>query len=222
MVVFDTISMMEKIKHIYCDFDGTITKHDAVNMFFEQFAHKDWLIYEEQWIKGEISSRENAIKQVALVRAVSSSELNDYIESIEIDEYFLDFIEFITKNNINFTILSDGFDLFISEVLNRYKLAHIKYYANHLVYKDNKFSIEFPYYNNECIKKSGMCKCKQVQEQEFCYIGDGTSDLCVAQHAKILFATKSLCKHCVTNDIKHIQFENFSDIIKNVSKINGV
>ena len=52
---------MEKIDAIYCDFDGTITKKDAVNTFFEMYAPPKWLDSEQLWIEGKISSRENAV-----------------------------------------------------------------------------------------------------------------------------------------------------------------
>ena len=141
---------MKRFYAIYCDFDGTITKEDSVNKFFEMYA-PNWMESEEQWIAGKISSRENAIIQVGLLKNISMQELDEYINSIEIDDYFLDFVEFVKSKNIKLTILSDGFDLFIQKVLERYNLD-IPYYANKLIYKNGKFNIEFPYYNEKCNK----------------------------------------------------------------------
>ncbi len=203
---------MKKIDAIYCDFDGTITKEDSVNSFFEMYAPACWMDSEKLWIEGKISSRENAIIQVGLLKNVSQKQLDDYINSIEIDDYFLEFVDYTRKNNIKLTILSDGFDLFIQKVLERYNLD-IPYYANKLIYDGGKFSIEFPYYNDDCDKKAGMCKCKKVTEDHFCYIGDGTSDLCIASKADILFASKNLHKFCKENNIKHSQFTSFHNII---------
>lgn len=202
---------MERFDTIYCDFDGTITKRDSVNEFFELYA-PNWTDSEKLWIEGKISSRENAIIQVGLLNDVSQKQLDDYINSIEIDDYFLDFVDYLKSKNINLTILSDGFDLFIQKILERYNLD-IPYYANKLIYKNGKFSIEFPYYNENCNKKAGMCKCQKVRENSFCYIGDGTSDLCIAKRADVLFATKNLHKYCEKNLIKHHYFETFSNII---------
>ncbi|MBR2526809.1 MtnX-like HAD-IB family phosphatase [bacterium] len=205
---------MEKILSIYCDFDGTITKNDTVNTFFEKFASKKWLEYEQLWIDGKITSQENAVKQVALLENISAVEFNNYIESIEIDDYFIEFIKFAKLNNIKFTILSDGFDLFIEKTLEKYNLKDIPYYANHLIYENNSFKIAFPYHNKSCDIGAGMCKCEKVKEKNFCYIGDGTSDLCIAKKADILFATKNLQKYCTKNEIKHIQFTTFKDILR--------
>lgn len=206
------ISCMKMIETIYCDFDGTITKKDSVNEFLEKFTGDKWLKSEKLWIEGKISSRENAIIQVGLLNDVSQKQLDNYINSIEIDDYFLEFVEFVKSKNIKFTILSDGFDLFIQKVLERYNLE-IPYYANKLIYKNGKFNIEFPYYNENCDKKAGMCKCEKVKEKSFCYIGDGTSDLCIAKKADVLFASKNLHKYCEENNIKHINFKSFCDIL---------
>ena len=205
------MNFMEIIESIYCDFDGTITKKDSVNSFFEMYA-PNWMDSEKLWIEGKISSRENAIIQVGLLKNVTQKQLNDYVDSIEIDDYFLEFVEFVKSNNIKLTILSDGFDLFIKKILERYNL-NIPYYANKLIYKDGKFNIEFPYYNENCDKKAGMCKCQKVKEKKFCYIGDGTSDLCIASKADILFASKKLHQFCKENNIKHSHFTSFRNII---------
>lgn len=202
---------MEIIKTIYCDFDGTITKEDSVNKFLEMYA-PNWMDSEKLWIEGKISSRENAIIQVSLMNNISQKQLDDYINSIEVDDYFLDFVDFVKTHNIKLTILSDGFDLFIQKTLERYSLD-IPYFANRLIYKSGKFSIEFPYYNESCEKKAGMCKCQKVKENSFCYIGDGTSDLCIAQKATLLFASKNLCQYCTKNNIQHINFKSFCDIL---------
>ena len=204
---------MKKISVIYCDFDGTITKKDAVNGFFEKYADAKWLQYEDLWMEGKISSRENAIKQVALIENVSQNQINQYIDSIEIDKSFLDFVAYLQKKEIKLTVLSDGFDLFIKKTLEKYNLD-IPIYANHLFFKDNKLQIEFPYYNEKCDISAGMCKCNKIKEKEFCYIGDGTSDLCVAKKASVLFATKKLRQYCEKNNISHYPFDSFMDIIE--------
>ncbi len=214
---------MKILESIYCDFDGTITKKDSVNGFFEMYAPKNWMDSEKLWIEGKISSKENAIIQVGLLNNISQKQLDDYINSIEIDDYFLEFVEYVKSKDIKLTILSDGFDMFIQNVLKRHNLV-IPYYANKLIYQNGKFNIEFPYYNKNCDKKAGMCKCSKVKEKSFCYIGDGTSDLCIAQKANILFASKNLHNYCEKKNIKHIHFKSFCDILKLLDKeiiING-
>ena len=205
---------MKEIRAIYCDFDGTITKADAVNTFFEMYAPSKWLESEQLWIDGKITSKENAIIQVGLLPEITPKQLDDYIESIEIDEYFPEFVKYIKSKNIKFTILSDGFDLFVKKTLEKHNINGIDVFANHLIHENNKFRIEFPYHNTTCDVGAGMCKCKRIMEKDFCYIGDGTSDLCIAKKANILFATKNLHKFCNENAINHIPFKSFHNIIE--------
>ncbi|MBR1681711.1 MtnX-like HAD-IB family phosphatase [bacterium] len=165
-------------------------------------------------MEGKITSQENAIKQVDLISEISPQQLDDFINTVEIDDYFLEFLKYIQSKNINFTIVSDGFDLFIEKTLEKYNINNIPYYANHIIYENNRFKIEFPYHNEKCDLGAGMCKCNKVKEKEFCYIGDGTSDLCIARKADLLFATKNLKKYCEKNLINHYPFKSFSNIIK--------
>ena len=72
------MNIANTINTIYCDFDGTITKNDSVNRFFEMYASKNWIDSEKLWIEGKISSRENAIIQVSLLKNVSQQQLDDY------------------------------------------------------------------------------------------------------------------------------------------------
>ncbi len=210
---------MNNINTIYCDFDGTITKQDAVNTFLDKFAPPEWVKSENLWIAGKISSMENAKRQVKLLPPLSTKAIDDYINSIKIDDYFVEFTKFLKKKNIKLVILSDGFDLFIKKTLEKYNLTNIEFFANKVIHNDGcKISLEFPYHNPDCEKKAGMCKCIRIKEKEFAYIGDGTSDLCVAQKASMLFATKSLKKYCEENLINHYPFNDFRDIISVLDK----
>lgn len=205
------------IKSIYSDFDGTITKRDTVNAFLEQYADASWVESEKSWVEGKITSRENAIIQVGLIRPMTEKVLNEYIDSIEVDDCFLDFYRYTSRHDIRLTILSDGFDLFIERTLAKYGLKGIPFYANHLVCRDGRFGIEFPHFTASCKIGAGMCKCSKVSDDRYYYIGDGVTDLCVAKNAEVLFASKYLNKYCDENDIRHVTFNDFGDILECLS-----
>ena len=77
--------------------------------------------------------------------------------------------------------------------------------------------MDFPNDNKSCIKDSGTCKCKVLQNlrteySKIIYIGDGVSDFCVADKADYLFAKTKLYKHCTENNIPCTEYNNFKDI----------
>ena len=105
----------------FCDFDGTVTREDVIDRMFEEFADPFWREIEQSWVQGEIGSRDCLALQTRLIKA-ERADLVDFVEGIEIDETFVDFARYCKSKAIEIVILSDGIDLFINSILNRYGL----------------------------------------------------------------------------------------------------
>jgi len=213
---------MENIT-VFCDFDGTITKKDTVDHFLGVFADKKWLEIEKLWKNGEIGSKECLTKQFECIDYISENQLDNFVENIEIDDYFINFIEILNifenlnQKKINFYIVSDGFDFFINSTLKKYGIrSFINVFSNKLNFHKGKLIPAFPFHKHGCKKNAGLCKCEIIeklkQERRVLYIGDGTSDICASGLADILFAKDSLAKYCDENNINHIKFRTFKDI----------
>lgn len=205
---------MDKIKTVYSDFDGTITKKDVVSSFFEEFGNKSRLAYKKLWIEEKISSIENTKHRIASVKNVSEEVLEEFLSKVELSDGFAEFYDYLVLNGIKLVILSNGFDLFIKRVLERHGIKDVEIFANRLTYQNGVFSIDFPFYDEECELKTGVCKCSKIQEENFCFIGDGITDFCVAKKARNLYATKRLRELCNKFSIPHTPFENFYEVLK--------
>ncbi len=210
---------MNKLQ-IFCDFDGTITKEDTLNKFLRVYADKKWLELEEEWISGKIGSRECTSRQMELIPQLTNEEISNFIDSIEIDEHFKAFMEFVKAENIDFCIVSDGFDYFINRILEKNGLNDIKVFSNHLEIKNGKFLCTFPYSNPECRTGAGMCKCNIIKNRKnvtkaVYYVGDGVSDFCASKKADKIFAKGRLLEYCKKNKIAEnglIGFSSFKEI----------
>lgn len=208
--------MNEKYQ-IFCDFDGTITKVDTIGEFLNRFADKKWLDVEKQWRNGQIGSRDCMIKQFSFIKNVSMSQLESFFNDIEIDETFIEFYNNVKKRNIKFTIVSDGFDIFIYNILKKYKLNDIDVFANRLKIKNGEF---IPLYDDkykDCKKQSGVCKCKVVEDKsikdhEIIFIGDGLSDACVSGKISKIYAKNYLAQYLSSNNKPYIKFNSFNEI----------
>lgn len=205
---------------IFCDFDGTITKKDTLNSFFRTYADTKWLEVEADWRNGKIGSAECIIKQMQLLRDIDTDTVDKFLKNIEIDEYFPEFLEFIKENDIDFCIVSDGFDYFIRNILESKNISGIKIFANH--FNPSTFAVDFPYSFSGCKASAGVCKCNVVKQNKkekniIVYIGDGISDICASKYAGLLFAKGSLLEYCKENKSMYkfcnlMDFKNFSDI----------
>lgn len=185
----------------FCDFDGTITKEDTLNKFLRVYANADWLEIEKKWLDGKIGSKQCIEEQMQMFPYMKESTLSDFIDSIEIDETFPDFLDYIKSENIDFTIVSDGFDFFIERILAKNNIKNVKIFSNKLEFENGIFKTFFPHFNEYCERKSGVCKCNVINSNRIVtnrvlYAGDGMSDYCASKLADVLFAKGSLLEYC--------------------------
>ncbi len=209
---------MNQFKTIYCDFDGTISKIDTVNSFFSRFASSDWLSVEQEWIDKKIGSRECLTRQLELVSGLEEPLLLEFLDSIDIDDGFKGFYNYLKDSGREIVVLSDGFDFFIKRILFNHGFSNIKVCSNNFKIIDNKFFVSFDNTPAGYTCNAGTCKCSKIVGDKFLYIGDGLSDVCVAQKASILYAKNSLAKYCDNIGLVYKKFSTFSDIVEDLRK----
>jgi 2-hydroxy-3-keto-5-methylthiopentenyl-1-phosphate phosphatase len=207
----------------FLDFDGTITKTDTCNLLVETFAEDGWEDLNRLWEEKELSTEECANKTLKLFHA-SLDDLKKVLETVEIDDYFQQFLTFCQEKSYKVYVLSDGYDFNIETVFQKNGIE-LPYYSNKLVY-DNGFKIECPLLNPSC-GNCGTCKTTLMGElkeegSQVIYIGDGYSDTCPAGHADLVFAKGALYKFCMGKGIKAVHFHSFNDIISYFSWEKGL
>jgi 2,3-diketo-5-methylthio-1-phosphopentane phosphatase len=214
------------MKHaLFVDFDGTISSRDIGYAVFNHFSggKNDELL--PDWKSGKITTRECLLAEAAMVKA-SKDEIIDFIDKIDIDNTFPDFVKLCKDNDIPLTILSDGMDFYIKHHLNKSNLNHIKYHTNHAILEDNTIKIEFTRVNKKC-PSCGICKgelireFKQEMDEEYkiIFIGDGYSDACGAKEADYLFAKKDLVEFCNEHSLNYYSYSNFDDVTKKLREL---
>jgi 2-hydroxy-3-keto-5-methylthiopentenyl-1-phosphate phosphatase len=121
-------------------------------------------------------------------------------------------------------IVSDGFDIIIRNVLERYFsqtpeiLKHLPIYSNRLDWTADGPRAVF---STEDICRHGCANCKPeaikstawVSDHIF-FVGDGLSDRYAALLCNRVFAKQELLKFCLENDLAHDPYTNFEDVEK--------
>lgn len=209
----------------FCDFDGTITKEDTLNKFLQIYAANEWLDVEEMWIKGEIGSKECIERQMQLFPNMDEKTLDEFIDTIEIDKTFPDFLNYLDSEGIDFFIVSDGFDYFIEKILAKNNIENLKIFSNKLKFENGKFETLFPFHNKDCKPKSGVCKCNMIKSnrivtKRLLYAGDGMSDFCASDKVDILFAKGTLLEYGKNTKIDNlIGFDSFEEIKEHIKTL---
>jgi len=216
---------------VFCDFDGTITELDVTDCILTQFADPAWMKVEQQWVRGEIGSRQCLERQMGLVRA-SAKDLIALIDSVHLDPHFTEFHLFLRRPAIPFYVLSDGFDYVIRRVLRRAGLTGplgngSRLFASSLRIDDGRLLTSFPHPPVACEHGCATCKPRVMRRLSAGYspsifIGDGLSDRFAVEEADLVFAKKRLLEYCRDKGIACIPFETFADIAKGLTGLLGL
>ena len=201
---------------VYCDFDGTITHDDVVDVLLDKLADPSWRDIEAQWEQGLIGSRECLARQIPLIRggweAIAAS-----LQHVTLEPTFPAFAAWCRANAIPMRIISDGLDRVIHTLLARHRIVVDAVWANHLEESPTgQLSICFPYPSTDSRCDAGLCKCQGVNRTApsslSVVVGDGRSDWCWATHADWLFAKSSLLTYCRERQMRCQPFEDFKTI----------
>ncbi len=211
---------------VYCDFDGTITKGDTIDLLLEALGDPQWRAIEERWERGEIGSRECMALQVPLLRG-GWKAVEQVLSKVKVDPTFAEFAGWCRQSGIPLRIVSDGIDRVIHHLLQREGVRVDNVWANHLNESETgELSLTFPYAPTISGCSSGLCKCK-ILDNAFrktlkVVVGDGRSDFCWSTEADILFAKSKLLQHCKNNNIPCVPFDNFRAVRVALEKEIGV
>lgn len=214
---------MKKEFKIFIDFDGTITTTDVGEGIFRQFGNSERVNkIIEDLLNDKISARDSWIELCDSVESVTKKELDDFIDQVEIDSTFTDFINFCRENEIDHYILSDGFDYYLKRILARENID-TEYFANALSVSDNKLIPSFPYLDFD-FSSSANCKRNHIinnssDDDYTVFIGDGNSDKYTVQYCDFVFAKDDLLKFCEKERISYFPFNNFDDVKQIMTKL---
>lgn len=208
---------------VYCDFDGTITQQDVIDLLLERLANPSWQDIETRWIEGEIGSRECLSQQIPLING-GWEAVDELIKEVKLDSSFKSFSQWCEKEEIPLFIVSEGLYNAIKILLSNADIKVEKIWSNKLELSENgKFTLLFSYPPKSKNCNLGLCKCEilaQTANNELTVvIGDGLNDICWAQKANLVFAKSKLLKHCELNNIPCVPFENFNEVTSILNKI---
>ena len=215
---------------IFIDFDGTVTQQDIGNAFFRKCGGDVCTGYVAAYRAGEISAKELFCSEAAAIGEMDESMAMEFLRGQKIDSSFARFVEFCRLQNIEFYIVSDGLDYYISEILSCNGIEGVSFFANRIerVPAENGFvrlAVSFPYDDAEC-SRCGCCKRNIMltnagEEDILVYIGEGYSDRCPVQYADIVFAKDELQKFCQDMNISYYLYNSFDDVVWRLDELLG-
>jgi 2,3-diketo-5-methylthio-1-phosphopentane phosphatase len=200
---------------VFCDFDGTISVVDTTDHVLSRLAAPAWETLEADWLAGRIDAAACMRGQIALI-AGSDAELDAVLDGVEIDPGFPAFAAWCADHELPLTVVSDGVERFIRQVLGRHRLGHLPIVSNRLAGRPGARRLAQPFRRAGCAAGAGVCKCAvadpPARSEPLVYVGDGRSDFCVSARADVLFARDDLAAYAEGRGQACHRFETFHDI----------
>jgi 2,3-diketo-5-methylthio-1-phosphopentane phosphatase len=207
--------------HIFCDFDGTISGRDiGFDLFHRHGVQEPW---HSRMLAREISVAEYWRGVfTTLDPALTPEALDEYLAAIPIDPGFADLLALARREGIRFTVVSDGFDLYIERFLRLHGVEGLEVHANHAELAPGGVRVSFPNAAEGCDCFCAGCKRNLLlglsdPESRIVYIGDGISDYCPAEHADIIFAKRDLAAYCNAHRLPHYPFKTLGDVARQMA-----
>ncbi|MDQ2936044.1 MAG: HAD-IB family phosphatase [Acidobacteriota bacterium] len=207
---------------LFIDFDGTITRRDAVDAILETYADRSWLTFEADWRAGRMGSRDCLRAQMALVNA-TRTQLDALLDEIEIDHGLVALLEMCATHDIRAHIISDGFDYCIRRILGRASkrvpalLRGARVCASRLEARGHLWRTEFPFFHQTCAHGCATCKPAVMRllnptNAPALFVGDGFSDRYAVESADLVFAKDGLAAYCSEHSIEHTSYNNLAEV----------
>ena len=201
-----------------CDFDGTISPQDIGAAFVHAFSPDGAASREEvlaAWLDGRMGHRELTRLQTSLV-TVGPEEAIAFTRRFRLDPQFAPFVREALGRGDAVMVVSEGFDFYVRDHLERAGLGELPWAANHAVFEHGKLRAEFPFADPAC-DDCGNCKAQHVRRYRALgyhtvLVGDGLSDRHGALAADTVFARGGLAEWCRAEGRPWLAFEHFGDV----------
>lgn len=212
---------------VFCDFDGTFSVQDVGSTLARIHLSERRPGLWERFERGEFTAWEYNVELLDGF-ALPESELDRFLETIDLDPGAGALIDWCEKRRVPFQILSDGFD----HNLDRLKRLHgvrFDYASNRLRYDDGVWRIAPGAPDPDCHCGTGTCKRGRIARHRvrhpaaLCvHIGNGrVSDLCGALEADIAFAKDTLAPALEERGVAYEPFEDLHQVVAALERLTG-
>ena len=201
-----------------CDFDGTISPSDIGAAFVQRFSPAGAVPELDGWLAGRVGHRELTRAQCERVRATREEAL-EFTRGFDIDPGFAAFALEAHARADAVMVVSEGFDFYVADALERAGLGWLPRAANQLDFRaDRTVELRFPFAHEDCAD-CGNCKARHVREHgdrgyHTVLVGDGLSDRHGALAADRVLARGALREWCEAGSVAHDAFRDFADVIE--------
>lgn len=203
---------------VVLDFDGTVTQKDIGDEICDRFAPPEWRDIDDAWVRHEISLPEAQRRMWGLARA-GRDEAIAFACSIGHERPGLDaLLARVKQKGGSAWLASGGFDFYIEAILGPRLARFERVFFNTTRFIDGRIEVDFPHAAIACEKcavcKGNVCDLARSTGARVIFVGDGSSDRCVAGRADEIWAVEGslLARHLDGHGVSYHPFRTLDEV----------
>lgn len=210
---------------IFCDYDGTITEEDVIQMVMREFAPSEWKRIVADILDHRTLSIKDGLSQLfGLLESARRDEITQFvIEQVRFRAGFQELLAFCAIRKIPFLVVSGGVDFIITPVLDRLN-APLQLFCSQARFDEARIQIDMPWLPKACdeCKQCACCKIRILEDYPVdkyyrITIGDSLTDLGMTERADMAFARARLLDYASEKNLPVTPFDDFTDVLSVLS-----
>lgn len=208
--------MKEKNNHtsrfVFCDFDGTITAQESLEGVFKRFTPELFKPVKDKMLALEITLREGVRTLLESIPSKQYPEILEYVRQIPIRPGFEQMLDFLDEQDVPFVIVSGGLRGMVDA-----KLGDLAKRVHKIFALDVDTSEEFIKVRSDFEGDTELMAKVEVMNLfdpgQSIVIGDGATDINMAQNGSVVFARDSLAFFLNHMGVPYKEWSDFFDVI---------
>ncbi|RJP78892.1 MAG: hypothetical protein C4524_05965 [Candidatus Zixiibacteriota bacterium] len=208
---------------VFCDFDGTLTSRDTLDLLLQRFAPPQWRELDAAMLSGRISEREGLKAEMALITASDEELMATLAREVRPAEGLDDLMELFRERGWPVTVVSGGLVHFAGALLRSWGYGDLPLLANSHR-RNGGGGIEVVEADSPRIReRCSHCKSWHLRQAldrgaTLVYIGDGLTDYCPAQLAHRRYAKGNLLAHLREQGVEAIPFRDLREVAEDLRR----
>ncbi len=209
---------------IQCDFDGTITEEDQSFLLLDAFASGNWRQLLTEYRAGKMSVGNFNTRAFAMVKEDRQTLVNFVKQTAKIRPGFHGLVAYCRREELQFTIVSNGLDFYINTILTDIGLENIEAFSAQAQFAPGGLEVKYVGPDGAHLDsdfKESYTRLFLTNGYRVVYVGNGLSDLSAAKHAHWIFARDELLNLCKQKGLKCLPFVDLNDVVRGLKRLKG-
>ena len=196
---------------VFCDFDGTITAVETFIGMLKRFASEDYARIEQLVINRKITLAEAVRRMVESIPSSSFVGMQEYIRNQSIRPGFAELLDILRDNDVPFVVISGGLMEQVQTRLEEFQDRILCMHAARINLDTEYIRVISAFESKqELVSKEAVMDTYKYGEA--IAIGDGITDMSMAERADMVFARGNLCRYLDQIGKTYQKWDTFFDI----------